>query len=91
MNGEKQNLQDVYLNAVRRSKGMVTIFLVNGVKLNGMITWFDNYCVLLRRDQHIQLVYKSAISTIMPSQPLSLFDGKEESLDAQKGGPNSSS
>ena len=78
MNGEKQNLQDVYLNAVRKSKGMVTIFLVNGVKLNGVITWFDNYCVLLRRDQHTQLVYKSAISTIMPAQPLSLFEEKSE-------------
>ena len=76
MSSEKnQNLQDVFLNSVRKQKMPVTVFLVNGVKLQGIITWFDNFCVLLRRDAHSQLVYKHAISTVMPSQPLSLFDG----------------
>ena len=64
-----QSLQDTFLNHVRKNKTPVTIFLVNGVKLQGIVTWFDNFCVLLRRDGHSQLVYKHAISTIMPGQP----------------------
>jgi len=76
-NDKKQNLQDTFLNAVRKAKIPVTIFLVNGVKLQGMISWFDNFCVLLRRDGQSQLVYKHAISTVMPSQPVQLFEGEE--------------
>lgn len=69
-----QSLQDTFLNHVRKNKISVTIFLVNGVKLQGVVTWFDNFCVLLRRDGHSQLVYKHAISTIMPGQPVQLLD-----------------
>ncbi len=69
-----QNVQDVFLNHVRKSKTSVTVFLVNGVKLQGIITWFDNFSVLLRRDGHTQLVYKHAISTVMPGAPIQLFD-----------------
>ena len=54
------------------------MFLVNGVKLQGIITWFDNFCVLLRRDGHSQLVYKHAISTVMPVSPISLYDDDEK-------------
>ncbi len=75
---KNQNLQDVFLNSLRKSKMPVTVFLVNGVKLQGIITWFDNFCVLLRRDAHSQLVYKHAISTVMPSQPLQLFEAAGE-------------
>ena len=71
---KSQNVQDVFLNHVRKSKTSVTVFLVNGVKLQGIITWFDNFSVLLRRDGHTQLVYKHAISTVMPGAPISLFD-----------------
>jgi host factor-I protein len=79
MAGERaQNLQDTFLNYVRKNKISVTIFLVNGVKLQGVVTWFDNFCVLLRRDGHSQLVYKHAISTIMPGSPISLFEGGED-------------
>ena len=77
MAADKQNLQDVFLNQARKSKMSVTIFLINGVKLQGVITWFDNFCVLLRRDCQSQLVYKHAISTIMPGGPLSLYEGEE--------------
>ena len=78
MSSEKsQNVQDVFLNHVRKNKTPVTVFLVNGVKLQGIITWFDNFCVLLRRDAHSQLVYKHAISTVMPAQPIQLFEPKE--------------
>ena len=73
-NDKKQNLQDTFLNAVRRSKTPLTIFLVNGVKLQGVVSWFDNFCVLLRRDGQSQLVYKHAISTIMPAQPVQLYE-----------------
>lgn len=75
MAGDRQNLQDAFLNHVRKTKVPVTIFLINGVKLQGVITWFDNFCVLLRRDGQSQLVFKGAISTIMPSQPISLYEG----------------
>ena len=78
---KKQNLQDVFLNSVRKAKMPVTVFLVNGVKLQGIISWFDNFCVLLRRDSHSQLVYKHAISTVMPSQPIQLFESEE--VDAE--------
>ncbi|MEO1467639.1 MAG: RNA chaperone Hfq [Pseudomonadota bacterium] len=73
-NENKQNLQDVFLNHIRKQKIPVTVFLVNGVKLQGVITWFDNFCVLLRRDGQSQLVYKHAISTVMPAQPFSLYE-----------------
>jgi host factor-I protein len=73
-NERSQNVQDVFLNHVRKAKTPVTVFLVNGVKLQGIITWFDNFSVLLRRDGHTQLVYKHAISTVMPGAPIQLFD-----------------
>ncbi len=78
---KKQNLQDTFLNSVRRSKTPLTIFLVNGVKLQGVVTWFDNFCVLLRRDGQSQLVYKHAISTIMPAQPVQLYEPGADSAD----------
>ena len=74
---KSKNLQDTFLNSVRKTKTPLTIFLVNGVKLQGIVTWFDNFCVLLRRDGQSQLVYKSAISTIMPAQPVNLYDGED--------------
>ena len=75
---EKQNnLQDVFLNQLRKTKAPVTLFLVNGVKLQGIITWFDSFSVLLRRDNHSQLVYKHAISTVMPINPIQLFEGDD--------------
>ena len=74
-----QNLQDTFLNYVRKNKTPLTIFLVNGVKLQGIVSWFDNFCVLLRRDGHSQLVYKHAISTIMPGGPVNLNDADPES------------
>jgi host factor-I protein len=79
MAADKTSLQDTFLNHIRKNKIAVTIFLVNGVKLQGVVTWFDNFCVLLRRDGQSQLVYKHAISTVMPSQPIQLYEGDENS------------
>ncbi len=78
MSEKIQNVQDVFLNKIRKEKMAVTVFLVNGVKLQGIVTWFDNFSILLRRDSHIQLVYKHAISTIMPGGPLNLQDDDDE-------------
>jgi len=78
---KRQNLQDAFLNAVRKTKTPLTIFLVNGVKLQGIVTWFDNFCVLLRRDGQSQLVYKHAISTIMPGHPVQLFEQADEAAE----------
>ena len=80
-NEKKQNLQDTFLNSVRKSKTPLTIFLVNGVKLQGVVSWFDNFCVPLRRDGQSQLVYKHAISTIMPAQPVQLYEPAEDDAD----------
>lgn len=68
------NLQDAFLNLLRKNKTPVTMFLVKGVKLQGIVTWFDNFSILLRRDGQSQLVYKHAISTIMPGGPIDADD-----------------
>jgi len=75
MSEKAQNVQDVFLNHLRKNKTPVTIFLVNGVKLQGIVTWFDNFSVVPGRYSNKQLVYKHAISTIMPVTPVQLFDG----------------
>ena len=72
MADKQTSLQDLFLNALRKSKAPVTMFLVKGVKLQGIVTWFDNFSVLLRRDGQSQLIYKHAISTIMPSGPVDI-------------------
>ena len=81
------SLQDQFLNSVRRSKTPVTIFLMKGVKLQGIITWFDAFSMLLRRDGSAQLLYKHAISTIMPvgrpeglPEPAAAPEGKKLAL-----------
>ena len=79
---KNQNVQDVFLNKIRKEKMTVTVFLVNGVKLQGIVTWFDNFSVLLRRDSHVQLVYKHAISTIMPGGPLQLYEPEDKNGDS---------
>ena len=81
MADKPNNLQDTFLNAVRKAKMPVTMVLVNGVKLQGNISWFDNFCVLLRRDGQSQLVYKHAISTVMPSGPVQLFEPEQDDGD----------
>jgi host factor-I protein len=73
------NLQDTFLNHVRKNKTPLTLFLVKGIKLQGIVvTWFDNFSILLKRDTQIQLVYKHAISTIMPGQPIRLAEMDED-------------
>ena len=76
------NLQDIFLNQVRKEHISVTIFLVNGVKLQGIITWFDNYSILLKRDGHVQLIYKHAVSTIRLAWPVSLQNLTGDAADA---------
>jgi len=82
MSESRPQLQDVFLNHLRKHKVSCTVFLMNGVKLQGHITWFDNFSLLLRREAHAQMVYKHAISTIMPNEPVNLFDGHEEGSEA---------
>lgn len=73
-----QNIQDAFLNALRKKKMPVTIFLSNGVKLQGNITGFDNFSLLLRRGPQVQLVYKHTVATVVPSGPFSLYEAEEE-------------
>jgi host factor-I protein len=82
MSGEKaQNAQDVFLNTLRKKKIPVTVFLANGVKLQGNITGFDNFCMVLRRGPQVQLVYKHSIATIVPSGPVNLYEEEEEATE----------
>ena len=78
MKEKSKQLQDVFLNQVRKEHVPLTVFLMNGVKLQGVISWFDSFSILLKRDNSAQLVYKHAISTIMPAHPINLYDGDEE-------------
>ena len=78
MTDKTQNVQDMFLNTIKKEKMPVTVYLMCGVKLQGIITWFDNFSMLLRRDGHTQLVYKHAVSTIMSSEPVQLFDGESD-------------
>lgn len=86
MSEKTQNVQDVFLNHIRKNKIPVTVFLINGVKLQGVVSSFDNFCLLLRRDGHVQLVYKHAVSTVMPGSIIRLYDpnaaGAEEAAPA---------
>jgi host factor-I protein len=82
MADKQTSLQDLFLNALRKTKTPVTMFLVKGVKLQGIVTWFDNFSVLLRRDGQSQLIYKHAISTIMPAGQMDLSDVVGQLSDA---------
>ncbi|WP_309660640.1 RNA chaperone Hfq [Sphingomonas sp.] len=80
------SLQDHFLNSLRRSKSSVTIFLVKGVKLQGVVTWFDSFSLLLRRDGGSQLVYKHSISTIMPGAMPADFVATQKNGQGGNGG-----
>lgn len=82
MSDKQQNLQDKFLNTVRKEKASVTVFLVNGVKLQGVITWFDSFSILLKREQHVQLIYKHAVSTIMPASQINLYNDNSNEATA---------
>jgi host factor-I protein len=84
MAGKTLSLQDHFLNSVRRAKLPLTIFLVKGVKLQGVVTWFDSFSLLLRRDGSSQLVYKHSISTIMPAEPPPDFTASSAAVDGAK-------
>jgi host factor-I protein len=79
---EKQNLQDVFLNKARKAKVPVTMFLVNGVKLQGIIVSFDSFAIGLKRDHQSQLIYKHAVSTILPAEGFSLSEDPESASEA---------
>ena len=82
--GKPQSLQDAFLNLLRRNKTPVTMFLVKGVKLQGIVTWFDNFSILLRRDGQSQLVYKHAISTIMPGMQIDAAQFASQNSNAKQ-------
>lgn len=77
MNDNKNGLQDIFLNACRKEKVEVTVYLSNGVKLSGIVGGFDNFVMVLRRGSQTQLVYKHSISTIVPSKTIDTFPGKD--------------
>ena len=81
---KSHNLQEIFLNTIRKEHISVTVFLINGIKLQGIIAWFDNFSLLLQRDQHVQLIYKHAISTIMPPVPINLEVGNLDDEEDQE-------
>ncbi len=72
------NLQDAFLNNVRKERVKITIYLLNGYKITGLVKGFDNYVIYLESDKGQQLVYKHSISTIVPSQNVKLFNNEQE-------------
>jgi host factor-I protein len=78
---KNQNLQDVFLNSARTSKQLMTLFLVNGFQLRGTVTGFDNFTVVLDSEGKQQLIYKHAISTIVPSRPINIMAEREQADD----------
>ncbi len=76
MGKSQVNLQDIFLNQMRKEKIPVTMYLVNGARLTGMIKGFDNFVILLKQENQ-QLVYKHAISTIIPEKPLEILEAVE--------------
>lgn len=72
------NLQDVFLNQVRKDKTPVTIFLTNGFQFKGLVKGFDNFIVILESEGKQNLVYKHAISTVVPLRPVSILDIEKE-------------
>ena len=79
--GRPVNLQDAFLNLLRKNKSPVTMFLVNGVMLQGRIAAYDLFCTLLEREGYVQLAYKHAVSTIQPSEPVDLSDWEDDEHD----------
>lgn len=75
------NLQDVFLNQVRKEKQAITIFLVSGFQIRGIVTGFDNYTVVLDSDGKQELIYKHAISTIIPSIPINFIAAEKEQAE----------
>ncbi len=71
---KNQNFQDIFLNTLRKKKMPVTVYLINGVKLQGIVSGFDNFCITLRRGPHVQLVYKHSVATVVPAGPLTAED-----------------
>lgn len=72
------NLQDTFLNSVRREKVTITLYLINGFKLTGTVIGFDNYVIIIETDKGQQLVYKHAITSILPFKQVKLFTGDME-------------
>ncbi len=77
MGKQLSNLQDVFLNATRKNKTEVTIFLMNGVPLKGRVLSFDNFTILIEIDKKQNLIYKHAVSTMVPAKPISFRDEEE--------------
>ncbi|MCI5904267.1 MAG: RNA chaperone Hfq [Oscillospiraceae bacterium] len=74
---KNMNLQDVFLNQARKDKTFVTFYLTNGFQFKGIVKGFDNYAVILDCDGKQELVYKHAISTIVPVKPIPILDAEQ--------------
>lgn len=84
MNEKIINVQDAFLNYIRKNKIQVTIFLLNGVKMIGFISCFDQTTVILRKEGYTQLIYKHAISTVLPHNSVTLFEwSKNNEVDEE--------
>ena len=85
MNKMTQNLQDRFLEFLRSQSVQVTVYLLNGYQIKGVITGFDNFTVVVSDGVREDLVYKHAISTITPSRPVNFVPAKEKGENAESG------
>lgn len=85
-----QNIQDTFLNTVRKDKSQITVYLVSGVKLTGRIRSFDKYSVLLENNNQEQLIFKHAISTVVSGKPVLMSEHRHGPIGTQATGTGSS-
>ncbi len=83
MGKSQVNLQDLFLNQMRKEKIPVTMYLINGARLTGIIKGFDNFVILMKQESQ-QLVYKHAISTIIPERPVELMEGSDLKKESEQ-------
>ena len=81
------NLQDLFLLSARRNRTSVTVFLVNGFQMRGVVHGFDSYVLILHSDHRQQMIYKHAISTIIPQQRVEFYSRREDKLSRSKETP----
>ncbi len=91
MSKQTKNLQDIFLNAAKKEKTAITIYLMNGVPIKGKVLSYDNFTILIEVDKKQNLIYKHAISTIMPIKPVSYRGTEESPAPLSSSSPSSSS
>ena len=78
------NLQDIFLNQVRKEHGLITVYLISGYQIKGYVKGFDSYTIVIDSDGKQQMIYKHAVSTIVPAKPVNFMNNPPKPLEADK-------